>query len=424
MRSTPDAGTPSRRWLSISLGLALAATVAMGAYGGAAEAAISRAFKPGSTITLAPGIEYSKGTMRTSGGLPQSVRVATVDPEHPDVRLRALLSNGLVVKREVVSRIAKRFSGPGMEAMVATNGDMSQRDAVDAYAAPQGMHVAAGELMVAQACTRPTLGIDSSGVARIGDVRVNIEMVVPGRVPRRVLRLNTHRDDTSAVLYTRAFATSTRTRPGGIEVVLDLERRIGPSDAQEVRVLKVRRGAGNTRLRAGQAVLSMKGPRHGWIRGLKAGQRLQLVTTIVRNVDGRCGGTFAEAAGWDGTVEALGGNHFTLRNGSIKPPSKSHYPSGSQRHPRTGVGVTPDGRVLMVTVDGRRPGYSVGVTLAEMGRLMQSLGARHAFNLDGGGSTNMGRRYASGQFRVANRPSDGRERPATQALGAFAVREP
>ena len=83
---------------------------------------------------------------------------------------------------------------------------------------------------------------------------------------------------------------------------------------------------------------------------------------------------------------------------------------GSQRHPRTNVGVTDDGRVLMVTVDGRQPGYSVGVSLAEMGQLMTSLGARDSFNFDGGGSTVMARRFlADGRFAVTNRPSDGRE---------------
>ena len=76
----------------------------------------------------------------------------------------------------------------------------------------------------------------------------------------------------------------------------------------------------------------------------------------------------------------------------------------------------------MVTVDGRQSGYSVGVTLAEMGRLMKSLGAKHAFNLDGGGSAVMARfKPQSGRFGVANRPSDGRQRPATQAFAVFRV---
>jgi exopolysaccharide biosynthesis protein len=119
-------------------------------------------------------------------------------------------------------------------------------------------------------------------------------------------------------------------------------------------------------------------------------------------------------------VEALGGNHFTLRNGALAAPSGRVYPGSVRREPRTNVGVAADGRVLMVTVDGRQPGYSVGVRLAEMGSLMRSLGAVSAINLDGGGSTLMAKRsLATGRFTVANRPSDGRQRMATQALAAF-----
>ena len=57
------------------------------------------------------------------------------------------------------------------------------------------------------------------------------------------------------------------------------------------------------------------------------------------------------------------------------------------RQPRTLAGVRADGTVLLVTVDGRRPGWSVGMTLPEAARLMLSLGARDALNLDGGGSS-------------------------------------
>ncbi len=76
------------------------------------------------------------------------------------------------------------------------------------------------------------------------------------------------------------------------------------------------------------------------------------------------------------------------------------------------AGVTADGRVLLVTVDGRRPGVSVGVTLVEGARVMASLGAREAMNLDGGGSTTM----AIGG-RVVNRPSDPTgERPVAEGI--------
>ena len=73
----------------------------------------------------------------------------------------------------------------------------------------------------------------------------------------------------------------------------------------------------------------------------------------------------------------------------------------ASRHPRTLAGVKSDGTVLLVTVDGRRPGWSAGVTLPEAARMMRALGARTALNLDGGGSTGM---VVLGE--LISRPSD------------------
>lgn len=417
MNSSPTSRTLVARVALATLSLTILATP----MASSVRAEITQPFQPRSSVALAPGIDFEVGTMRTTGDRPQSVRVATVETRRSNVRLKSVLSNDRVVKREVVTSMAIRTSAPERQAMVATNGDMSTRDRVDAYAAPQSMAASGGELLLAQACTRPTLGIDPDGEAHIGDVRVHVTAVPPGRtLPKQIHRVNTHRDDSKTVLFTRRFAASTRTR-GGLEVVLQLEDTLRPIGSQEVKVLNIRRGVGNTTLRVGQAVLSVNNPKAGWVYDLRVGQRFELTTQVVREVDNRCGGTIAPASGWSEVSEALGGNHFTARNGRLAAPSRSVYPAGVQRHPRTGVGVTADGRVLMVTVDGRRSA-SAGVTLAEMGRLMLSLGAEHSFNLDGGGSTVMARRILqSGEFKVANRPSDGQQRPATQALVAFEV---
>lgn len=60
----------------------------------------------------------------------------------------------------------------------------------------------------------------------------------------------------------------------------------------------------------------------------------------------------------------------------------------AQRHPRTAVGWDPEvGRIWLVVVDGRQGGYSVGMSLPELARLFEALGATEAINLDGGGSS-------------------------------------
>ncbi|MDM7920868.1 MAG: phosphodiester glycosidase family protein [Pyrinomonadaceae bacterium] len=71
------------------------------------------------------------------------------------------------------------------------------------------------------------------------------------------------------------------------------------------------------------------------------------------------------------------------------------------RHPRTAVAKLKDGKFLMMTVDGRQPGVSVGMSLQELAEYLLSLGAVDAMNLDGGGSTTM---VLDG--KVVKKPSD------------------
>lgn len=89
----------------------------------------------------------------------------------------------------------------------------------------------------------------------------------------------------------------------------------------------------------------------------------------------------------------------------------------NNKNPRTAVGVTADGRTLiLLVVDGRQPTHSVGVTLPELADLMIELGADDAVNLDGGGSSSFYYRRADGAV-VTNSPSDGHWRPVGNHLG-------
>ena len=77
---------------------------------------------------------------------------------------------------------------------------------------------------------------------------------------------------------------------------------------------------------------------------------------------------------------------LTIDNADIKQEDVSHCTTA---HPRTVVGVTEDGRVLFVVVDGRFEGQAEGMSTTMLQELMKLLGAKHALNLDGGGSTTM-----------------------------------
>ncbi len=101
---------------------------------------------------------------------------------------------------------------------------------------------------------------------------------------------------------------------------------------------------------------------------------------------------------WTGVMDMIAGNPTLLENGNIT--ATGCPTSFCNRHPRTGVGVTPEGKLLLVTVDGRQR-RSVGMTPRQFAKLFRRLGARWALNLDGGGSTTM---FVKGG--LVNRPSD------------------
>lgn len=80
---------------------------------------------------------------------------------------------------------------------------------------------------------------------------------------------------------------------------------------------------------------------------------------------------------------------------------------GGDIEPRTAVGLDSRGRLVLTVAEGRRPGRSEGLTLAELARLMLELGCVEALNLDGGGSSVLVVRVPGRGYRVLTPPTDG-----------------
>lgn len=77
------------------------------------------------------------------------------------------------------------------------------------------------------------------------------------------------------------------------------------------------------------------------------------------------------------------------------------------RHPRTCLGIKPNGKILLLTVDGRNEN-SAGMSLHELTKLMKWLGCRTSINFDGGGSTTL---WVNGMPNggVVNYPTDNKK---------------
>lgn len=121
--------------------------------------------------------------------------------------------------------------------------------------------------------------------------------------------------------------------------------------------------------------------------------------------------------GWAGVSEGIGGYPRLVAGRAIAVGKCAE--SLCKRHPRTGIGVTRKGKILMVVVDGRQKGWSKGMTLVRFAKEMKKLGAADAMNLDGGGSSTM----VIGK-KVVNRPSGGRQRAVSSAVLILPGRDP
>jgi len=186
--------------------------------------------------------------------------------------------------------------------------------------------------------------------------------------------------DTGEVIrFDPAFGTATEPGPG-VEAVLDAQENV-------VAVRETRGGP----IPAAGAVLSGTGDGADWLRAHAVPGRRAATREIVR---GERGALSVGAAG------IVNGGPRLLRGGAIDIPAFAegfHYPEdpgflyrfGLRRNPRTLAGVRPDGWLVLVTIDGRAPGHSVGASFAESAAVLQALGAHDGVNLDGGGSTAM-----------------------------------
>lgn len=87
---------------------------------------------------------------------------------------------------------------------------------------------------------------------------------------------------------------------------------------------------------------------------------------------------------------AIGGGPSLLNKGEIRITNKEEmmFANGEKdKHPRTAMGYTADGKLIILMTEGRNPGIAEGMTLLQQAQVLQSLGCVEALNMDGGGSS-------------------------------------
>ena len=109
---------------------------------------------------------------------------------------------------------------------------------------------------------------------------------------------------------------------------------------------------------------------------------------------------------------AIWGRWDLIMNGQMAIDPRDN--TKNKRYPRTIMAIDRNGmRGFFMVADGRRPGYSLGMTMEQCAQLMLDFGAYNGMACDQGGSSLI----YSKKLGIINRPADGAERPVYTHFG-------
>ena len=358
---------------------------------------------------FSPGVTYQNDRLRSSESpvVPWSVQIVKIDRAHAELELHATLATDQITGVTTLSEQARTFPAAIGKALAGVNGDYFRYERTPYNGDPRGFQITRGELISGPG-DREVFWLDARGEPHAEKIESRFTVTWPGGDTTPFGLNEERRGAISVVLFTPIIGPTTFSR-GGRELVLEREGKSPwlPLQAGEnytVRVKEVNDSA-NTRMTPDILVLSLSPEIAEKYAAVQKGAVLKISTATLPDLKG--------------AKTAIGGGPVLVHEGKVTPPKKSSNPlagnnysirSMFERHPRSAMGWNKK-HFFLVQVDGRQPGLSLGMTLAELGDYMARLGCEEVLNFDGGGSSTL---WANGKVR--NSPCDGSERSTANAL--------
>jgi hypothetical protein len=329
---------------------------------------------------------------------PWAIHIVEFDLRSPLLQLETIKAGDQLQSKERTSSMAARADGPGHRVVAAMNGDFYDTG----NGVPINLQLRGGEIL-RQPTSRSVFALSAAEKPAIAFLSL-VGSLQPKQGDWQPLHgFNRARNADELIFYNHYFGATTGTNDFGSEARLRPLEKFAVNDTFRAVVRELHRNLGNAPLDDSTYVVSAHGAAEQWLlRNLATADTARLVWRIPETP-------------WR-LVEAIGGLPRLVRDGNISIESAREGGSPAftnNRHPRSAIGFNADtSRFFFVTVDGRQPGYSDGMTLPELAAFMRELSCEQALNLDGGGSTTMVVRG-----KVVNRPSDAAgERAVANAL--------
>lgn len=331
------------------------------------------------TSKVRDGISYTAQGMYLGVGVPVRTHLLRISPRY---RLAPLLGEDGTIKRTSLTNMVRRY-----RPLAAVNASYFDKEIWVV-----GNLVVNGKVISLEHIPRTALVIDQNNnpAIRRGTFYTG-NVIRPDGQSMPLSGINRMRVTNDLILYNEYYDARTGTNKHGLEVRLEKGR------ATEIKT------EGNMIIRPGTEILSGHGTAKAFLQKIKQGDRVIL----------RHGFNIRDM---EKARHVVGAGPLLLREGrSCVTVDEEEIPGDIAygRSPRTALGLTADGSVLLLVVDGRSA-ISKGMTLYELADFLRQEGAVTAMNFDGGGSSEM----IIGK-NIVNVPSDGGERTIRVGLGVF-----
>ncbi|MGQ0814260.1 MAG: phosphodiester glycosidase family protein [Gemmatimonadota bacterium] len=349
---------------------------------------------------VAPGVSYE---FRWYASGPWAVHTVTIDPR-ACVAFRTIKAQGHVVGRARTTAMAARARDSlDLDVLAAINADFFS------FVPPgvsEGPQISNGVLLKSEGSHRealedrrlrlqPVFVIARAGKRHLAHTRSRGSVRAGSRVaPLGGVNVRARAD--SAFVFDALFGDTTAADTGALKLVV-----------RQGVVARVDTSAGSIGIPRDGLVVTARGAARATLSTIAPGDRVEWTvsfTGLPSNI-----------------AELVGGYPMLLLDGKAVHHDEAGLRSAfaDRRHPRAAIGWGKEQRIYLVAVDGRRPGYSEGMTLHELGEYLRALGFTHAMNFDGGGSTTL----VVGD-RIVNTPTDTTgERAVSNALVVHRTRE-
>ena len=322
----------------------------------------------------------------------------------------------VLTDKSKVSTMAKQLEEQGYRVVAGINGDFYNVGT----GLPIGIVVTDGLLRSSDAGYY-AVGFRKDGSAVLGKpgVKVTADLgykdAASGiRITRQLAGVNKARVSAGGIyLYTYEFNDrhTTGNTEAGIDVICSVEDgQLAIGDTLTLRVEQVVEAAAATAIREGQVVLSVNLKSDAYhvnaLRYVPVGAEINVDVT-------------AASDEWNDVDYAVGALYSLVENGA----AVSGLQAGAA--PRTAVGQRADGSLVFYTIDGRKPGHSIGASMSQVAARLIELGCETALCLDGGGSTTLSITEPDElAAKTVNKPSEGSERAVTNHIFLVADSEP